>query len=64
VPVVPILGIISSLILMIFLPLATWIRLVIWLIIGMAIYLSYGRKHSRVQQYIAAHGKFSAAKRA
>jgi hypothetical protein len=29
----------------------------------MAIYLSYGRKHSRVQQYIAAHGKFSAAKR-
>jgi hypothetical protein len=28
-----------------------------------AIYLTYGRKHSRVQQYIAEHGKFSAAKR-
>jgi APA family basic amino acid/polyamine antiporter len=48
---------------MIFLPLSTWIRLVVWLIIGMAIYLSYGRKHSRVQQYIAAHAKLSAAKR-
>jgi APA family basic amino acid/polyamine antiporter len=47
---------------MIFLPLATWIRLVIWLIIGMAIYLSYGRKHSRVQNYVAVHGKLSPAK--
>jgi APA family basic amino acid/polyamine antiporter len=64
VPLVPILGIISSLILMIFLPLATWIRLVIWLIIGMAIYLTYGRKHSKVQQYLAVHDKLSAAKRA
>jgi APA family basic amino acid/polyamine antiporter len=63
VPLVPILGIISSLILMIFLPLATWIRLVIWLIIGMAIYLTYGRKHSKVQQYLAVHDKLSAAKR-
>jgi APA family basic amino acid/polyamine antiporter len=63
VPLVPILGIISSLILMIFLPLATWIRLVIWLIIGMVIYLSYGRKHSRVSQYVADHAKLSPAKR-
>jgi len=62
VPLVPILGIAASLILMIFLPLATWIRLVIWLIIGMAIYLSYGRKHSRVQNYVAVHGKLSPAK--
>jgi hypothetical protein len=29
----------------------------------MAIYLSYGRKHSRVQQYLAVHGNVSAAKR-
>ena len=63
VPLVPILGILSSLALMVFLPLATWIRLVIWLIIGMAIYLTYGRKNSRVQQYLAANGKVSAAKR-
>ena len=37
-----------ALLLMVFLPLATWIRLVIWLIIGMVIYLTYGRKNSRV----------------
>jgi basic amino acid/polyamine antiporter, APA family len=63
VPLVPILGILSALALMVFLPLATWIRLVIWLIIGMVIYMTYGRKHSRVQQYLAAHGGVSAAKR-
>jgi APA family basic amino acid/polyamine antiporter len=57
VPVVPILGIISSFLLMAFLPLNTWIRLVVWLIVGMAIYLGYGRKNSRVQRYIAAHAK-------
>jgi APA family basic amino acid/polyamine antiporter len=62
VPLVPILGIVSSFALMAFLPLNTWIRLVVWLIIGMVIYLSYGRKHSRVQEYLASHGKVSAAK--
>jgi len=50
VPVVPILGIIVSLGLMASLPLATWFRLIAWLIIGMVIYYSYGRHHSRVQQ--------------
>jgi basic amino acid/polyamine antiporter, APA family len=63
VPLVPILGIVSALVLMIPLPLATWIRLVIWLIIGMVIYLTYGCKHSRVQQHLAANGRVSAAKR-
>lgn len=63
VPLVPILGILAALALMIPLPIATWIRLVIWLIVGMVIYFSYGRKHSRVQQYLAANGRVSAAKR-
>ena len=63
VPLVPILGIVASLILMLFLPLSTWIRLVVWLIVGMVIYLSYGRKHSKVRHYVAMNGKLSAAKR-
>jgi APA family basic amino acid/polyamine antiporter len=49
VPLVPILGIVVSLYLMASLPLVTWERLIIWLAIGMVIYFSYGRKHSKVQ---------------
>jgi len=62
VPLVPILGIASSLILMLFLPLATWVRLIVWLIIGMVIYLTYGRQHSKVQQYVGVNGKIPASK--
>jgi APA family basic amino acid/polyamine antiporter len=49
VPVVPILGILTSLLMMVFLPIATWIRLIVWLLIGFIIYFSYGRHHSKVQ---------------
>jgi len=52
VPVVPILGMIVSFGLMASLPLDTWIRLVVWLILGMIIYFSYGRHHSRVQKMV------------
>jgi len=55
VPFVPIMGIITSFIMMAFLQGATWIRLVVWLIIGMFIYFLYGRHHSRVQQMYASH---------
>jgi APA family basic amino acid/polyamine antiporter len=49
VPVVPILGILVSAGLMASLPLDTWLRLIIWLVIGMCVYFGYGRHHSRVQ---------------
>ncbi len=48
VPVVPILGILISMMLMASLPFDTWLRLIIWLIIGLVIYFGYGRHHSRV----------------
>jgi APA family basic amino acid/polyamine antiporter len=32
------------------LPLETWERLVIWLIVGLLIYFTYSVKHSKVQQ--------------
>lgn len=44
VPWLPFLGIGFSLLLMLGLPLATWVRLVVWLIIGLAIYLGYGHR--------------------
>ncbi|MBI4751883.1 MAG: amino acid permease [Acidobacteria bacterium] len=49
VPFVPLMGIGISMLLMVSLPPDTWIRLAVWLAIGMAIYFGYGRNHSRVQ---------------
>ena len=53
VPLVPILAILFSMSLIVTLSPATQIRLVVWLIIGLAIYFGYGRKHSKVQAAIA-----------
>ena len=47
VPVVPILGMLICLFMMVLLPGDTWLRLAVWLIIGLLIYFSYGRRHSR-----------------
>lgn len=49
VPLVPILGIVISLSMMLSLTEVTWIRLIVWLTIGMGIYFGYSRKHSKVQ---------------
>ena len=49
VPFTPILGIVVSGLMMVSLPGDTWLRLLVWLIIGMAVYFFYGRHHSRVQ---------------
>ncbi len=45
----PILGIFSCLYLMAGLPLETWLRLVIWLIIGLVIYFAYGIKYAHAR---------------
>ena len=42
-PWVPILGALICVTQMIGLPLATWLRLIIWLVLGLAIYFGYGR---------------------
>jgi APA family basic amino acid/polyamine antiporter len=49
-PVVPVLGILCCLMLMFSLPKENWLRLGVWLVIGLIIYFSYGRKHSRAWQ--------------
>jgi len=49
-PFTPIAGIVVALAMMAFLPGITWIRLIVWLAVGMLIYFFYSRHHSRVQQ--------------
>ena len=50
VPLVPIVGIASCLLLMFSLPSENWWRLIVWLAIGLAIYFSYGRRHSTLRR--------------
>lgn len=60
VPLIPILGIIMCLMLMFSLPWANWLRLIVWLLIGLVIYFTYSRRHSFMKKYLAhelsAHG--------
>ena len=49
VPVVPVLGILFNGYMMYKLGWVNWARLIIWLIIGLVIYFTYGRKHSKVR---------------
>ena len=50
VPALPLLSAAVSLILMLGLPRATWERLIIWMAIGIVVYVAYGRSHSRLRQ--------------
>jgi APA family basic amino acid/polyamine antiporter len=50
VPAVPVLGILICGYMMYGLPLDTWLRLAIWMAIGLAIYFLYGRNHSRLNR--------------
>ena len=53
VPLVPVLGILTCLGLMLFLPADTWIRLVVWMLIGLDIYVGYGLKRSHLEPGVA-----------
>jgi APA family basic amino acid/polyamine antiporter len=41
-------GALSAVFLMFGLPLDTWIRFIVWLVIGLVIYALYGTRHSRI----------------
>jgi APA family basic amino acid/polyamine antiporter len=48
-PVLPILGVLFAVYLMSDLPLSTWIRFIVWLALGLAIYFLYGYRHSKLR---------------
>lgn len=49
-PIFPAIGVILCVYLMLALPLTTWLRFVVWLAVGLAIYFAYGRRHSLLQR--------------
>ena len=49
-PVVPVLGILSCLLLMFSLPVENWVRLAVWLALGLILYFVYGYKHSALRK--------------
>ncbi|MFC4113516.1 amino acid permease [Nonomuraea zeae] len=48
VPVLPILSVLACLYLMLNLPAMTWLRFVVWMILGVLVYLGFGYWHSRI----------------
>src|SRR3954465_13201447 len=47
-PWLPILSAVLCLYLATNLSVATWLRFVIWLVLGLAVYFGYGRRHARI----------------
>ena len=43
------MGILTCLCMMVFLPADTWIRLVVWMLIGLDVYAAYGIRHSKLE---------------
>jgi APA family basic amino acid/polyamine antiporter len=48
VPFVPIMGVLICFGMMAFLPKDTWIRLLVWMALGIVIYFAYGKSHSKL----------------
>jgi APA family basic amino acid/polyamine antiporter len=53
VPVTPILGILVCLTIMLSLPSENWLRLIIWLVLGLFVYFGYGKWNSHLAKYNA-----------
>jgi APA family basic amino acid/polyamine antiporter len=49
-PVVPILGILTTLLLMFSLPVENWYRLIAWMVAGLILYFVYGYRHSELRK--------------
>ena len=56
VPVIPVLGIIACLYLILGLPWITYIRFIIWLLVGLVVYFAYGYKKSKLHKEIKTQG--------
>ncbi len=56
-PFVPIMGMLCCFGLMLTLPGDTWLRLLVWLLIGFVIYFGYGRRHSVLQRELRGEPK-------
>ena len=50
VPLIPVLSIVCCLVLMMGLPLITWVRFFMWLVIGLIVYFLFGRRHSSLEE--------------
>jgi basic amino acid/polyamine antiporter, APA family len=53
---IPVLGLLSCLFLMTKLGTTNWLRFLIWLGIGLAIYFAFGRKNSKLNENLKTHG--------
>lgn len=53
-PFIPIAGVLSCLLLMFSLPMENWYRLLVWMVLGFALYFAYGYKHSELRKHTEA----------
>jgi basic amino acid/polyamine antiporter, APA family len=54
VPLVPVLSVLACVWLMLNLSVETWLRFVVWMVLGVIVYFTYGRGHSLVGRRLAA----------